>query len=817
MTDAHALRLQLLQAGYLGILPLFGKSPPQLGKNNSKKGLANWQKIERVTPEMLDMWSKTWPDAANTGCLTRTMPTLDCDILDAAAAKACQDFVRERYGLVLTRVGKPPKFAIPFRCATPFKKIVVNLIAPDGSEGQKIEFLADGEQVVVAGEHPETQQPYRWSNGGLEQLEYKHLHEINADEARELVDEMVDAILVQHFGYKRAAGRPKGPTNGGAKPHDGGGGGKADWAYLLNNIHEGREWHDSICALSAKMIAAGMNSGAAYNQLNALMENTAAPKDARWLQRKGEISAAVDSAVAKYGKHTRSSSDREPEPEQAHDVEPEDEPAPQAPTSDATEDATDESDATPIEDATATHIWHSKNYDYPCTPTGEEQPDAAGRIYVRVRAPNGDSTFVPKDELVPKPEKPEPKPEPAPEPEPEPEPELQPAPAPAPQPKPKPKPSTSAYTIADALKVFRKWLALPNPTPIYATLGAIAGNLLPGDPIWLGLLAPPSNAKTELIMSASGLPNAVQASTLTPGALLSGVPKKQHTGGAKGGLLRQIGSFGILLFKDFTSVLSMRQDAKIETLGAMREIFDGSWTRHFGTDGGKTQTWNGKLGLLFGVTGIIDSHYTAISEMGDRYLLCRLQQSNRQLEFALKHAGAKNSEMRNELKEAVTKLFASPLQTPAALVIGSDEYKEFAKIVSLAVRLRGTVERDRVKREIEAIPGAEGPGRMALCLERLLAGLGAIGLERRRAFAVVKAVAMDSVPPLRRQTYEYLCANKGVLGTPVKMETPKIAEALGLPTNTVRRALEDLAAYGLVRRLKSSQGSADAWFATPPK
>jgi len=99
----------------------------------------------------------------------------------------------------------------------------------------------------------------------------------------------------------------------------------------------------------------------------------------------------------------------------------------------------------------------------------------------------------------------------------------------------------------------------------------------------------------------------------------------------------------------------------------------------------------------------------------------------------------------------------------------------------------------------------------------MLAGLGALGLERKRAFAVVKTVAMDSVPPLRRQTYEYLCANKGILGTPVKMETPKIAEALGLPTNTVRRALEDLAAYGLVRRLKSGQGSADAWFATPPK
>jgi len=170
MTDAQTLRHQLRDAGFT-TLPLFGKAPPQYGKNNTRKGLSGWQKLEYVTDEMIAMWSKTWPNAENTGCLCRNMSTLDVDILDEAAAKAAKEFVRERYedaGYVLDRIGKPPKFAIPFRTEEPFKKIVVNLIAPDGSEGQKIEFLADGEQVVVAGEHPETKQAYRWSNGGLE-------------------------------------------------------------------------------------------------------------------------------------------------------------------------------------------------------------------------------------------------------------------------------------------------------------------------------------------------------------------------------------------------------------------------------------------------------------------------------------------------------------------------------------------------------------------------------------------------------------------------------------------------------------------------
>ena len=43
--DVMALRLTLLRGGYLPI-PLYGKVPPAYGKNNKRKGLAAWQKIE---------------------------------------------------------------------------------------------------------------------------------------------------------------------------------------------------------------------------------------------------------------------------------------------------------------------------------------------------------------------------------------------------------------------------------------------------------------------------------------------------------------------------------------------------------------------------------------------------------------------------------------------------------------------------------------------------------------------------------------------------------------------------------------------------
>jgi hypothetical protein len=352
-------------------------------------------------------------------------------------------------------------------------------------------------------------------------------------------------------------------------------------------------------------------------------------------------------------------------------------------------------------------------------------------------------------------------------------------------------------TLAEVIAAFDKWLVLRDHKPIYGVLGAMAANLLPGDPVWLGLIAPPSSAKTEILNALGKLQFIEAVGTLTLAALLSGTPKRQRDKAAQGGLLRKLGDFGILVLKDFGSVLSMRSDAKTEVLGALREIYDGAWTRHLGVDGGRILSWTGKIGLVFGATEAYDDHYAVIGSLGDRFLLCRLDPTyDGQLRKALYHKGSATKAMRNELAAAVAGLFTNQFAEPSPLSEG--EIQRLDNVVALAVRLRAHVTRDRYSREIESIHGAEGPGRLGLCLERLFAGLVAIGVSRNQAVRIVEDIALDSAPPIRRHAFEML--------TDVPATTRDIAKALGLPTVTARRILEELVANGLAVRTRDRNG-----------
>jgi hypothetical protein len=353
---------------------------------------------------------------------------------------------------------------------------------------------------------------------------------------------------------------------------------------------------------------------------------------------------------------------------------------------------------------------------------------------------------------------------------------------------------------------------LPDPGALYVTLGTIAANLVDlGDPVWLLMVGPPSSGKTETLNAVTALPYVYQAATLTEASLLSGTPKKEREAGAKGGLLRRIGDFGILSLKDFTSLLEMNTQSRGQLLAALREIFDGSWTRHVGTSGGLELHWEGKVGLIGGCTPTIDRHHAVIGTMGERMLLFRLPAADSEhlAKRSLAHAG-NGSIMRAELSEVVTSLFDEREQQmlgqpPRDLTPTETDW--LVNLATVVARCRSAVERDAYSREVELIPEAEEPGRLVNQLRLLWHGMEVVGVVPTDAAALLVRVARSSMPALRRRTIDF------VLGADTP-STVDIAEAIGHPTSTTRRTLEDLVAPGILACLRGGDGTAHRWSPT---
>jgi hypothetical protein len=276
------LRLQLCLGGY-SPLPINGKKPI----------LDEWQKKTITNSEEISLWSDLYPYAQNTGILTRLTPVLDIDILVPDAAAAIETLVRKRFedrGAILVRIGAAPKRAILFRTDDPFKKITKNVIAPNATE-QKIELLANGQQVVCFGVHPDTQQAYAWFGGQPGEIRHEDLPYLSEAEANALVLESVQ-LLVSDFGFKEKTTSQTEGTGNGSDPNA--------WADLLGNIFEGCSLHDSLVALSAKLASSGMEGGAIVNLLRGAMQSTSAPHDARWQERYDDIRRLVTSAANKF-------------------------------------------------------------------------------------------------------------------------------------------------------------------------------------------------------------------------------------------------------------------------------------------------------------------------------------------------------------------------------------------------------------------------------------------------------------------------------------------------------------------------------------
>jgi hypothetical protein len=220
LQHATSLRKRLLIAGYMP-LPCNGKAPP----------IPGWQDIV-ATSKLIDAWERRYPDATNTGVLTDISPAIDIDIMHPDAAAAVEALAREHFedhGYVLVRFGKAPKRAILLRTNEPFNKIARMFTALDGTT-QKIEILATGQQIVVAGIHPDTKREYSWHGGMPGEIERECLPYVREADVRAFVDAAA-ALLIGEFGFTSKDNNKRHKANGGEQPQPNGAAGIREKAY----------------------------------------------------------------------------------------------------------------------------------------------------------------------------------------------------------------------------------------------------------------------------------------------------------------------------------------------------------------------------------------------------------------------------------------------------------------------------------------------------------------------------------------------------------------------------------------------------------
>ena len=356
-------------------------------------------------------------------------------------------------------------------------------------------------------------------------------------------------------------------------------------------------------------------------------------------------------------------------------------------------------------------------------------------------------------------------------------------------------------TIDELVAVFRRHLYLPDAGPLLIVMAAVVANRMAGDPVWLFLVGPSSIGKTEILSALGGLDDGYPVSTLTEAGLLSGSTSKRKD--ATGGLLAEMtarGGQGIIVCKDFTSILSKPPQSRAELLAALREIYDGAWVRWLGVNGGTTLAWQGKAGLIGGVTETIERHAAVMGAMGERMALYRMPvlDDDGRLAHGLvgAHHSGREASFRAELARAVAE-FMSGLSLPSEPEpIDGAGTLALVRLADLATRCRSVVERDERTKEVVLAPQSEAVTRLLSVLLALTRALWAIGVSDEEVQRLIANVALDAMTKARRAVVDLVAsARPGVL-----WPTAQVADAVGLPTEVAAHTLEDLAAHHVVER-----------------
>lgn len=360
-------------------------------------------------------------------------------------------------------------------------------------------------------------------------------------------------------------------------------------------------------------------------------------------------------------------------------------------------------------------------------------------------------------------------------------------------------------TFEELEEIISKYMLLEDKGIVKLLCAFIIAARLPINAPWLFIVSSSSGGKSMLLKALEGCEGVQPLDDLTSNTFISGMKGRD---GESNSLLDAVGVNAILLFKDFTTILSKAQESKSDIIGQLRKIYDGDFTKGTGNKGGLPSSWEGKVTVLAGTTTSIYTSMHQFAAMGERFIMYHMNQPDREAMGDMATRTMDEREASAAMKDAFTK-FLSEIDVPDKVPTIPEEIRhDIVQLSEMTTRARSVVERDwrdREKRIIQ-VHDLEMPARFAKQIIAIAFGMMVINgsdnlmqLDRN----IISSMALDSITFMRRACMRMLTKYEVV-------QTGGLAVRLALPPDSIRMHLQDLAALGVLNYTKGS-GNKDQW------
>lgn len=360
---------------------------------------------------------------------------------------------------------------------------------------------------------------------------------------------------------------------------------------------------------------------------------------------------------------------------------------------------------------------------------------------------------------------------------------------------------TRPPTLNDVLTTFKKWLYLDSTDPILIMLATVVSQSIDGPPIWMFLVSPPGGAKTETLSSLSTHSQIYSTSSLTTHALISGANWRD---GVDPSLIPRLNG-KIMVIKDFTSILAMRDTEKDEIFGILRDAYDGKCGKVFGT--GIERQYTSRFTILAAVTPRIYDLSSQHTSLGERFLKYAMGDnlihvSERDIIRRAIQNINRETEMRGELQDVVTQFLTRTVKTSPLPNIPEEYQHKLIYLAMFGARMRGSVSRDMYRNDIiTSRPSAEVGSRLGIQLAKLGQALAIVMGHSELGdpeYRILKKVVLDTIPQRTEDMLRHIL--RACPDPTFTITAHDLAHSSRYPIATVSRILQDLNVLDIVQR-----------------